>query len=63
MDPLRDEGKAYADKLSKAGVKVKHVCFPGVPHPFMLYDAILDAAKQYNITVVDMLKEAFAVKK
>tara|TARA_Y100001970_G_scaffold274065_1_gene373236 strand:- start:839 stop:1450 length:612 start_codon:yes stop_codon:yes gene_type:complete len=31
-DPLRDEGNAYAERLSLAGVPVKHSLFEGEPH-------------------------------
>lgn len=34
FDPLLDEGKAYADKMADAGVKVEYVCEDGMIHGF-----------------------------
>jgi acetyl esterase len=34
FDPLRDEGKAYADRLEQAGVKVRYTCHQGMIHHF-----------------------------
>jgi acetyl esterase len=34
FDPLRDEGKAYADRLERAGVKVRYTCHAGMVHHF-----------------------------
>jgi len=33
-DPFRDEGTAYAERLSRAGVAVRCVCWPGMIHYF-----------------------------
>jgi acetyl esterase len=38
LDPLRDEGKAYALRLQDHGVKVQHTLYPGVPHGFVGVD-------------------------
>jgi len=43
VDPLRDEGEAYAAKLRMAGVSVTTVRYDGVVHDFMLLDAMRDA--------------------
>jgi acetyl esterase/lipase len=43
VDPLRDEGEAYAAKLRRAGVDVTTVRYDGVVHDFMLLDAMRDA--------------------
>ena len=34
FDPLRDEGRAYADRLIEAGVKTTYVNYPGTIHGF-----------------------------
>ncbi len=34
-DPLRDEGAAYAAKLTAAGVPCTHRCEPGLRHGFV----------------------------
>ena len=34
FDPLRDEGKAYADELARAGVAVRYMCHEGMIHHF-----------------------------
>ena len=35
LDPLRDEGKEYADKLVAAGVEVEHIYEKTMPHGFL----------------------------
>ena len=42
MDPLRDEGEAYAERLRAAGVHVTSRRYEGVPHGFMSFDAKVD---------------------
>jgi acetyl esterase/lipase len=34
FDPLRDEGRAYADKLASAGVDARYTCHAGMIHHF-----------------------------
>ncbi len=43
-DPLRDEAKAYADRLAEAGVAVEYRCFDGQIHGFMSMGRIIDDA-------------------
>jgi hypothetical protein len=43
VDPLRDEGEAYAAKLRLAGVPVTTVRYDGVVHDFMLLNAMSEA--------------------
>jgi acetyl esterase len=35
FDVLRDEGRAYAERLRAAGVAVQYSCTPGVPHGYL----------------------------
>lgn len=46
LDPLRDEGRAYADKLAACGVAVTHREFPDQPHGFFSMTGISAVAKQ-----------------
>ena len=43
VDPLRDEGEAYAAKLRAAGVPVTTVRYDGVVHDFMLLNAMSES--------------------
>jgi acetyl esterase len=44
FDPLRDEGRAYADALSAAGVPTQFVCFERQIHGFFSMSRIIDEA-------------------
>jgi acetyl esterase len=41
-DVLRDEGEAYARKLSQAGVRVTSLRYNGTIHDFLLLNALAD---------------------
>jgi acetyl esterase len=46
FDPLRDEGKAYADKLDAAGVPVTYVNYPGMIHGFFSMRSVVPKARE-----------------
>ena len=43
-DPLRDEGREYADALSKAGTPAQYVCFERQIHGFITMGRVIDEA-------------------
>jgi len=45
-DPLRDEGRAYAERLREAGVNVRFTEYLGVPHGFLSLPGLTSAADQ-----------------
>jgi acetyl esterase len=45
-DPLRDEGKDYADRLKAAGVDAEYQCFESTIHGFMTFGGALDVGKE-----------------
>ena len=59
IDPLRSDGKMYADKLEKAGVKVTYQNFEGVPHEFFGMGAVVDDAKKAVAKAAEGLKTAY----
>jgi acetyl esterase len=46
FDPLRDEGKAYADKLAEAGVPVTYVNYPNMIHGFFSMRSVIRKARE-----------------
>ncbi len=47
-DPLRDEGRAYADKLIEAGIKTTYVNYPGTIHGFFSLTRFLSQGLKAN---------------
>ena len=45
-DPLRDEGRAYAEKLQAAGVSVDYINYPTMIHGFFGFQAVVDVSKE-----------------
>jgi acetyl esterase len=56
-DPLRDDGDAYAEALSAAGVKVVHRCFEGLIHGFFALGPLSQAAAAAVERVCDDLRD------
>jgi acetyl esterase len=52
LDPLCDEGNAYAARLKADGVPTQHQCYAGMIHGFL--------GAQANADMVAALKQAFA---
>jgi acetyl esterase/lipase len=44
FDPMRDEGRAYADRLAAAGVEVSYTCHPGMIHLFYALTRVIPYA-------------------
>ena len=60
IDPLRSEGRAYAEALASAGVSVDYVNYPGVTHEFFGMGVVVDEARTAVARVGANLKAAFA---
>ena len=62
LDPLHDEGKALAERLQQAGVKVQYRNYEGVTHEFFGMGAVVDKAKEAEMFAADGLKSAFTAQ-
>ncbi len=62
IDPLRSEGKAYADLLQQAGIDVRYKNYEGVTHEFFGMAAVVDKAKEAQQFVAEGLTKAFTAK-
>ena len=59
FDPLQDEAKAYAKKLSEAGVQTKHSHYAGMLHGFITMPGIMDKAKEALSECASELRRSF----
>jgi acetyl esterase len=59
IDPLRDEGRAYASKLQIAGVPTQYHLYQGVVHGFFNFGSFSDQANTAVQQAVSALKTAF----
>ncbi len=59
FDPLRDEGNAYAERLTRAGVPVTLECFEGQVHGFLVMGGVIAAAHHAVQRIGQMLRTGF----
>ena len=59
FDPLKDEGKAYADKLNRAGVAAVYVDYPGMVHGFFNMSGMVPTAREAIADAAKALRKAF----
>jgi len=56
FDPLRDEGRAYADRLREAGVDVVYHEYPGQIHAFVSLTKAIPQGMECTLEVADYLR-------
>jgi acetyl esterase len=60
FDPLRDEGEAFAKRLSDHGVEVEHVCYTDMIHAFVSFAGGIPAGMTALEKIGDAMQRAFA---
>jgi acetyl esterase len=56
LDPLRDEGRLYAERLAAAGVPVRHTNYVGAPHGFASFPGATTIGRQHRAELVTELR-------
>ena len=60
LDPLRDEGIAFAEALKAAGNEVDLVLWPGLPHCFYMFTHFPQTKDYFTGTIAFVKKHADA---
>jgi acetyl esterase len=60
LDPMRDEGHIYADRLAAAGVKVTYTCHPGMIHLFYALTRVIPYASPAMQRLGSEIKASYA---
>ena len=56
FDPLVDDNEVFANRLKEAGVETRHVCFPGMIHPFFTLGGVVEDSAKAESLVADALR-------
>jgi acetyl esterase len=62
LDPLRDEGEAYAERLRAAGVPVRAWRVAGMVHAFMNLTGVSEAARAAVVEIAAVVREELAAR-
>ena len=57
-DPLVDEGRSYAERLTRAGIPVEYRCYDGAIHGFLTMAGAIDAGKVGTSQIVEALRRS-----
>jgi acetyl esterase/lipase len=60
FDPLRDEGRAYAERLAAGGTRVSYTCHPGMIHLFYGLGGVIPYARTAFAQIGREIRTAFA---
>jgi acetyl esterase len=60
FDPLRSEGAAYAERLQRAGVAVRHTCHAGMIHHFYAMGGVIPYARTAVAAAGEAIRSALA---
>src|SRR5881296_3587780 len=60
FDPLRDEGRAYGDRLSEAGVEVVYREYPGQIHAFVSLTRAIPQGMAATLEIAEYLRKRLA---
>jgi acetyl esterase len=58
FDPLRDEGQAYAERLSKEGIPTQYHCFRSLTHGFASMGGVCPAAREAALHIAGDVRNA-----
>ena len=61
FDPLRDEGRGYAEKMRAAGVEVEHVCSEGSMHGFLHLGGVIRESARLIDVAAQRLKTGLTI--
>jgi len=60
LDPLMEQGEAYVRRLGEAGVRARHICYPGLIHGAYRMPGVLPGARRMLEDTASALISAFS---